>query len=195
MSVIFYVLDERFEIHVENPGYGQILLYAPAYTRELPPLVVDEPWSRRLHGAEIGEFLTRLTARALGTEPGTPPLLSRRPVSAVPHWSVHLPPFMKPDIAKAVLPSFTQAVVLAASGTDRFERTFTDLDEPPREPFCVRCDLGTIFTPGAMTNGWCEQYGHTPYGHADGTSWEAATAHYNRRRAWWDQDHQHPQGQ
>jgi hypothetical protein len=108
---------------------------------------------------------------------------------------MHLPPFMKPHVARALLPVFQKAVVLAVGGSERYDRVLPDQDGSPQPPFCVRCDLGTFYTPGAMPNTWCEQYGHTPFGTADGTSWEAATAHYERRRRWWDQDRERERDQ
>lgn len=184
MSMTFYAVGGALEIHVDNPGYGQISLYAPDFLPDREPLVGDT-WRKDLHGDEIGVFLALLTGRALGTEPELP---AARTIPDLAQWSVHLPTFLDQPVAVALLPAFQRAVVLAVAGTDRFERTFHDPDDPPRSPFCVRCNLGTIFSPGAMTNPWCEQYGHTPYGYAPDTSWAAASAHYDRKRRWWEHD-------
>lgn len=200
MSAIFY-MDPGVEVDVANPGYGQILLFV---TDTLPyngqaglepwqrrPLVT-KPWQRDLHGAEIGEFLDKLTEQALTPDPGPAPVPGSllRPATPVIAAGMQLPAFLKPAVARVLLPVFQKASFLAIAGTDRYDRTFPDPDDGPRPPYCARCNLGTIYTPDAMESAWCQEYGHIPFGTADRTSWAASTAHYERRRRWWEDDQQ-----
>ncbi len=202
MSAIFFA-RVGVEICVNQPGHGELDLIAPDALTEVHPLV-EQTWRRNLHGAEIAEFLGKLTERALTADPllsgrdrqnpllpGADPAGPRAQLSATltdPPFSIDLPPFMRPPVARALLPVFQRAMVLAIAGTDRFERTFPDSDGPPKPPLCVRCDEGTIYTTGAPPNPWCDKYGHTPYGVAHGTSWAAATTHYERRLRWFEDD-------
>jgi len=147
-------------IDVENPGYGEVLVGAPYE-------ILDRDWHQTLVGPEIGEFLTEVTARALGGEAGT--------------WA----PFLTTDAARAILPSLQEAALLAAAGTDRYERIFADGEGLPQEPLCSRCNEGTVFTPGAMPNEDCDRYGHTPFGYDASTRWANAQAtHMSRRERW-----------
>lgn len=156
MSTTWY--PPGLEVHVDNPGYGEIVVIAPTFIFDGRPLVTTE-WRRDLYGPKIGEFLTRVTHRALDTDVVAP--------------DPNLPKFVTTTVARTLLPVLQQAAVLAAAGTDRYERTFPDPDVQPPAPLCLRCSLGTYFTPGAMQSDWCDEHGHSPFGMAT-RSWDRA---------------------
>lgn len=141
MSSCFYPTPE-FEIAVDDPGYGYV--YVCGYGWD---------W-RRLGGADLGRFLAAVTALALGAAPagrGVPPEMTR-------------------DDAVEVLPSLQSSVLLAASGTDRFD-IITGVEDAP-EQLCVHCDEGTCYTKGRDSGG-CQ--GHAPFGARwDGQRWKSA---------------------
>lgn len=152
--------DSGWELDVPNPGYGEVLIYTPYE-------MLDRERHRVLVGPEIGDFLAEVTVRALGGEPTS------------------VAPFLTEASARAILPSLQRAAILAAAGTDRYERTFSDETESPQGPLCTHCNEGTYFTPGAMPNKHCEEYGHTPYGYGAEVRWAAAqTLHTSRRERW-----------
>ncbi len=97
-----------------------------------------------------------------------------------------LPKPLTAGAARRLLPAFQKAAVLATSGTDRYERIFTDNEDPPAEPLCCVCNEGTQFTPGPTVSEWCQTYGHLPYGEYHGTSWDRAQERYAWRRRLWD---------
>lgn len=171
MSTIWF--PHGLELHVENPGYGELIILARPNPYQAKALVAVG-WSCKFHGPELGDLLTLVTCKALGTTPAAP--LGTRTT---------LPPFFTQPVAVAILPSLQRAVALAIGGTDRFDRTYTDPEDSPHAPLCARCNLGTFYTPGALPSDWCEQHGHQPYGMAT-NRWATATSVYEIQRARWD---------
>jgi hypothetical protein len=162
-----------FDLYVDNPGYGEVIVLAVADPDESTPLV-DQDWTLSLYGPEIGEFLTQVTGRALGTNP-------------TPSGGIRLPEFLTAAVARTLLPALQEAVVLAVAGTDRYERTFPDPGEHPPAPLCVHCNLGTYFTPGALRSAWCDEYGHRAYG-VSTERWETAQEIHQIRAEAWQRD-------
>lgn len=149
MSMIFY--PDGWELAVDNPGYGELLIRTLTNPYDSKPLVKQE-WSREFRGPKLGQFLTAVTAQALG---GTPGKVGYE----------ELPRFLTAEVARQLLPALQSAVLLALAGTDRYERTFPDEGERPATPLCVRCNLGSDYTSSeGTTSPWCEQYGHTAFG-------------------------------
>ena len=157
MSMLFY--PGAWELAVDDPGHGSMLVRALANPYDAVPLV-DREWSREFYGPRVGEFLTAVTARALGGEPG------RVGYETLP-W------FVTAAVARELLPSLQSAVLLALAGTDRFERVFPDRDERPADPLCARCNLGSIYTSVPIESAWCAEYGHRAFGTAV-DRWESA---------------------
>ncbi len=158
MSMIFY--PDGWELAVENPGYGELLVRA---LTNCEPLVKDE-WSREFRGPKVGEFLAAVTAQALG---GTPGKVGYE----------DLPRFLTAEVARNLLPALQSATLLALAGTDRYERIFPeDREHYPAAPLCVRCNLGSDYTSVPSTSEWCEQYGHTAFGSYP--RWETAQEAY-----------------
>lgn len=170
MSTTWY--PPGMEIYVDNPGYGELGVLARANPYDSPALVTEE-WHQELYGPQIGEFLDRVTDRAIGTD-------QKRPGYIV------LPKFLTEKVARNILPALQRATILATAGTDKFDRTYhQEPDEAPHAPLCVRCGLGTFYTPGAMPSQWCEQYGHKPYGTAT-TRWDFAQEMHDLDYARWE---------
>jgi hypothetical protein len=164
MSMLFY--PTGWELAVDNPGYGELIVIASQSVFGL-----DEDWECALYGAAIGEFLDRVTSRALSLDQDGP----RRTL---------LPPFVTVDVARALLPALQRAVVLATAGTDRYERVFPDSQEPPAEPLCARCHLGTPYASTPTTSDWCAQYGHRPFGSLT-DQWDFAQERYRLDKSRW----------
>ncbi len=157
-------------LDVPNPGYGELLVQAPRDPYRGAPLV-DEDWETTLNGAEVGEFLEGVTARALGPQPSE---------------ASRLPEFITAPAARALLPTLQKAVVEAVAGGDRFERTFLDPAEPPPRPRCVLCGEGSYDTAEqTVSSDWCDRYGHKAFGMGSETPWETAlTRHQWLLRGW-----------
>lgn len=164
---------DGWAIDVDNPGYGEMIVAAPRHPFSGTPIVVED-WEKELKGPEIGSFLCQITSRAFDDQ------------APAPAAGEALPAFISPRAARTLLPALQQAVILATAGTDRYDRTFPDEDEAPAEPLCVRCQLGTFYTPGALPSEWCEQHGHTPFGMGSDTRWSTAQELYQIRRERWD---------
>lgn len=160
-----------WELDVPNPGYGELFVRAPRHPFRGEPLVADEDWEAELYGPKVGEFLTQVTTHALTVESVAAPA------------GAMLPGFMSVQVARGLLPSLQEAVLLAVAGTDRHERTFRDADEGPARPLCVHCNEGTHFSPGALPCPWCEQHGHRAFG-MNMRRWENAQEVYRLAR-WW----------
>ena len=160
MGMLWY--PEGFEIIVDNPGYGQVFIRGD-----------HGEWERDLAGGDVGAFLTQLTARALGTAP-------RDQASSL------VPAFITAAAARELLPAVQHAVILAGSGTDKYERLFPEDDAGPTEPLCERCLEGSVFSGNPLDSAWCQKYGHTPFGEREGTTWQAAQESYNWHRERWE---------
>lgn len=158
---------EGFELYVDNPRYGELVVRATAD---------QERWEATFDGAELGTFLHRVTERALGLDPA-PPLPGDRP----------LPAALTAEAARTILPALQRAVVLAAAGTDAFERTFPDPDAGPCEPYCVDCGEGSGFSGATTISARCLEYGHHAYGMGTTTTWESAQQRYQLARQRWDE--------
>ena len=161
---------EGWEIAADNPGYGT--LWIRTIGSDLPE------WEADLAAVDVGTFLEVLTAHALSDDAGDP-------LAGVVEAPAPLPFWLSPGQARQLLPAFQKAVLLAGSGTDRYERLLPDDDAPPAEPLCVTCGKGTGYTAGETRSEWCEQYGHTPFGQTD-IGWDAAVQLHAGRRAWWE---------
>ena len=172
MSMAIY--RPGMELYVDNPGYGELIVVAPAHPYDGRPLV-DQDWTLSLYGPEIGEFLSEVTGRALGADPQD-------------SGGMRLPAFVTAAVARTLLPALQEAVLLAVAGTDRYDRTFPDQDEPPSRPLCVRCNLGTAFSPGALPSTWCDRYGHRPYGVVT-ERWDTAQEIHQLHVERWQRDH------
>lgn len=159
--MIFY--PGGWELAVDNPGYGELLVRALTNPYDCEPLVKDE-WSREFRGPKVGDFLAAVTAHALG---GTPGKVGYE----------ELPKFLTPAVARDLLPALQSATLLALTGTDRYERIFpADRDQYPAAPLCVRCNLGSDYASVPSTSQWCEQYGHRAFGSYP--KWETAQEAY-----------------
>lgn len=179
MSTIWY--PPGMEIYVDNPGYGELVVVAPITPYQGKSLIKQgwgiEPqeWHRELYGPQIGEFLDKVTDRALSVD-------EKRP------GHITLPSFLTEPVARTILPALQRATILATAGTDKFDRTYhPDPDEAPHAPLCVRCGFGTYYTPGAMQSDWCDQHGHKAYGTATGR-WETAQEMHDMAYARWERD-------
>lgn len=167
MSMYFYPCVE-FEIAVDNPGYGTL------WIRAIGP---DMPeWQHDLAGTDLGQLLTEVTGLATGLAP-----TGRRPETAalVPVW-------LDERLARLLLPGLQKAVVLAGAGTDRYEQLLVDEDESPPEPLCVDCGEGSPFHQAVTVSERCTEHGHTPFGHREHTTWDAAQRLYASNRKWWE---------
>lgn len=174
MSMIFY--PDGWELAVDNPGYGELLVRALTNPYDSKPLVKEE-WSREFRGPKVGEFLTAVTAQALG---GTPGKVGYE----------ELPRFLTAEVARNLLPALQSATLLALTGTDRYERIFpADRDHYPAAPLCVRCNLGSDYTSEPTTSEWCEQYGHTAFGPY--RKWETAQEAYQLELDRWKRAEEH----
>lgn len=161
MSTLWYT--EGFEIAVDNPGYGQLSIRGD-----------HGEWTLELAGGDVGAFLAQLTARALNTpsdESGSSPLL---------------PAFITAAAARELLPAVQRAVILAGSGTDKYERLFPDDEDGPAAPLCATCWEGSYFSGYPLGSDWCQQHGHRPFGMHEDLSWQAAQESYNWHRARWE---------
>ena len=161
MSMIFY--PDGWEIAVDNPGFGELSIRALTHSYDREPLVKEE-WSREFYGPKVGEFLTAVTAQALGDTPGKV-------------GYEELPRFLTAEVARDLLPALQHAVLLALAGGDRFERIFPDREEQPPKPLCARCNLGSFYTSVPTTSQWCEQHGHRAFG-ISASRWEHAQEMY-----------------
>lgn len=160
MSMLWY--PEGFEIVVDNPGFGQVFIRGD-----------HGEWSHELAGGDVGTFLTQLTVRALGTESGG-------------EGSSLLPAFISAATARVLLPAVQQAVILAGSGTDKYERLFPDEDDGPANPLCATCWEGSYFSGYPLGSTSCREYGHHPFGVREGLSWQAAQESHDWWRARWE---------
>lgn len=156
MSCYWY--PGAFEIAVDNPGHGEL---------ELRRLDDASDWVT-LTGAELGEVLAAVTARAFGGD-----------------WTLRKVGRVDVDEARELLPGLQRAVVLATAGTDRFERTFPDPDESPAEPLCVNCNLGSPYHREVTISERCNEDGHQPFGHRASATWEQAGRRHARDLDWW----------
>ncbi|MEV6928432.1 hypothetical protein AB0M46_28645 [Dactylosporangium sp. NPDC051485] len=169
--MIFY--PDGFELYVDNPGHGELFVVAATEPWNGDPLVHQE-WRLDLYGSELGEFLARVTDRALDTDQAWP-------------GRVRLPAFITSAVAATLLPALQRATMLAIGGSDRYERTFPETDEAPAGPLCVRCNLGTPYPPGALPSTWCEQHGHRAYGVRPGR-WDLAQELHGHDLAMWQRE-------
>lgn len=158
---------DGFELHVENPGHGTMLILGD-----------HGDWETELTGAELGQFLADVTARALGTED--------QEAEHNADWKSSAPPFITAAAARRLLPSLQRAVILAGSGTDKFERLFVDPEDKPPAPLCAQCWEGSYYSGYPLGSSSCDQYGHTPFGFGDRTKWETAQQRAENGRQWWD---------
>lgn len=133
--MIFY--PAGFELYVDNPGHGELFVVAATAPWSGEPLV-HEDWQLDLYGPQLGEFLARVTNRALDTDQART-------------GRVRLPAFITSAVAATLLPALHRAIMLAIGGSDRYERTFPETDEAPAGPLCVRCNLGTPYSPGCAS--------------------------------------------
>ncbi|WP_432976763.1 hypothetical protein [Dactylosporangium sp. CA-233914] len=168
MGMIFY--PAGFELYVDNPGYGELFVVASTEPFPGEPLVHEE-WQFDLYGTDLGQFLAQIIDRALDTDPVRP-------------GGIRLPTFITGAVAAVLLPALQRATILAIGGSDRYERTFPDTDEAPAGPLCVRCNLGTGYSPGALPSTWCEQHGHRAYG-VRSRRWELARRAHDHDLAMW----------
>lgn len=197
----FYVGDDdrpEWIITVDDPGYGRI---------HVDHVGGDTEWSRALWGKRLGRFTAHLTQVALlqdveswrplatlgqGWTVGLVDAADARAVTAASGCSyataldavtdaagTPLPPFLTVQDARRLLSVVVKATLLAAAGTDRYERLYPEVEDEP--PLCVGCGLGSPFTGAVSVNHWCEQHGHRPFGEPAGTTWEAPLARYQRR--------------
>lgn len=161
-------------IDVEAPGHGYL-------TAELADSD-DDPGSggvRLVEGPELGAMLRSLTALALAA--------SGDALGQVDGLWV-----MTAAQARAVLPAMQSAVVLAAAGTERYERVL-ELADPvqPLAPICVHCEEFHGYADrNPSPNPWCGEHGHDPFGEQPpkrGDGWLAAQQRYAEHAAAVDQ--------
>lgn len=168
MGMIF--CPAGFELYVDNPGHGELFVVA-ATRPSIGESSVHEDWQLDLYGPQLGEFLARVTDRAFDADQPRP-------------GRVRLPAFITSAVAATLLPALHRATMLAIGGTDRYERTFPESDEAPAGPLCVRCNLGSPYSPGALPSTWCDQHGHRAYGVRTGR-WDLAQELYGHDLAMW----------
>ncbi len=147
---------EGWEISVDNPGHGT--LWIRTLGEDLPE------WESDLRGAELTSFLAALTALVLDESAAL--ALGSTPTGGLPR-------FMNATRARRLLPAFQKAVLLAAAGSDRYERLAPDEDDAPAEPLCVNCHKGSPYAATETWSEWCQTYGHTPFGQ-NGGRWDLA---------------------
>lgn len=169
MSMLWY--PDGFEIAVDNPGHGQVWISADRDHGD---------WDVHLAGAHLGTLLDAVTYLALAQGPEG----GRSEWSLVP--VAGLPGPISRSTALRLLRPIQSAILLAIGGTDRFERTYPDVEDSPPVPLCVRCDEGSFYSDAVSISAWCAQYGHSPYGEADRTTWEAAGRLHAQRKEWHD---------
>ena len=162
MAMTFY--PDEAHIHVDNPGYGELVLWWQTPDGPEDPVTVTGP--------RITTLLEQLTALALGN-----PDISRSMV----------PRDLDQRAAARLLPSFQLAVILAAAGTDRYEALHPEPEDGPRPPICVRCGInGSATIDDARLSGYCLEHGHTPFGAGSSTSWDHAVTRYETQKMLWE---------
>ncbi len=160
-------------IDVDDPGHGYL-------TAELADSG-DGPGSglRVVEGRELGEMLRSLTELALSCD-----------VDAVAQvaglW------VMTAVQARSVLPAMQSAVVLAAAGTERYERLLERLDPVQAlAPICAHCEEFHSFADrNPSPSPWCAEHGHDPFGEQpprSGNGWVAAQQRHAEHAAAVDQ--------
>lgn len=160
MGMVFYALDDRVQMFVDNPGYGEIIVRGFA----------DDGDTLSRTGAQLGQLVEMTTQRAFGVEPEARPVLPAA-ITAVQ--------------AAELLPSVQRAVLLAAAGTDRYGRTDGEAGQAPADVLCVDCAQGSDFHHAVTISERRSEYGHTPFGYLTGTTWEQAqTLAAAARRRW-----------
>jgi hypothetical protein len=186
-------VEHAFEIAVDDPGYGYLWMRLVELRAMQYFGLEDEGWVIDLAGAQLGDWLHELTARALcvtGEYDSSWEIrdaLGRRRSDQVPHW-------VTSHVARSILPAFQAAVLLAAAGTDRQERILVDHEdgEPPAAPICVRCDVDRIWAGAVATSTYCVEHGHAPFGMVATVwgsprplTWQAALERNQARRDRW----------
>ncbi|WP_182112870.1 hypothetical protein [Actinotalea sp. JY-7876] len=161
MSMCWYPGDgERFEISVDDPGDGRLHM-------------------RRLRGDDDADYewiaLAGGHLGVLAREVLTAVIEDRAPVLPYPLSRLQL----TRDDARLIAASVQQAVLLAAAGTDRYDRIHVDPDDSPAEALCSSCSLGSPYTGAVTISERCLEHGHQPFGERSGVSWADAV----RRRA------------
>lgn len=187
-------------ITVNDPGYGYL---------HIDYVAGDAEWSRELWGERLGRFTAHVTQLALlqdvdnwmpvtalgggwtlGVLDESDPDRIARAAGCTTDVARHavgeaattpLPPFLTVRHARQLLPPLTRATLLAAAATERFDRLYPDPGDPPAEPLCAGCGLGSPYEGAVALNMWCEQHGHRPFGEPSGTTWAVATARYAER--------------
>ncbi|MEX5235984.1 hypothetical protein [Kocuria arenosa] len=165
MAMTFY--PDEAHIHVDNPGYGELVLWWQTPDGPEDPVTVTGP--------RIARLLERITAVALGN-----PDVSRSMI----------PRDLDQRAAARLLPSFQRAVILATAGTDRYEALHPEPEDGPRPPICVRCGInGSATIDDARLSGYCLEHGHTPFGAGSGTTWDQAVTRYETQKTLWEARH------
>ncbi|WP_432990960.1 hypothetical protein [Dactylosporangium sp. CA-233914] len=167
MSVSWY--PQHWELDVDNPRYGELVLRAVHEDQN--------EWEATFPGPQIGALLEAVTELALGLEPAPGRV-----------GAESLPPMLTAAAARTLLPALQRAVVLAAAGTDIFQRTFPDPDEPPAKPFCHRCGTGSAIGGVATISPACDDAGHHAYGTRPEASWEHVHELHTQQRQRWDRE-------
>ncbi|VTR77232.1 hypothetical protein [Cellulomonas hominis] len=166
MAVTFYTDPdgwEGFEISVDDPGHGRV---------RLRRLGADDS-DAALFGDRLFAVLAHVTQAVLEQVPVDLPGLYR----------------LSAEECRALLPQLQKAVLLAAAGTDRYERLTSEPDQPPTEPLCVNCRQGSPLADGVTISSSCLEYGHHPFAYPAGTTWEEAQETYRRDLLWWQTNH------
>lgn len=149
-----YVDVDFAVLHVDDPGHGTVLVCG--FHRDGDREHRCDYDDKRLRGSDLGKVLEQLTDLATS---------DARDISRV-----HRLGAMTVGEARLLLPSFQRAVVLAASGSNRYEAV---LEEPGAAPeFCTTCGQGEIYmtsecrTPqrpqaSCARTDWCDTHGHS----------------------------------
>lgn len=158
MSMYWYPGESRFEIAVDDPGHGRLDI------RRLDECATD--WLE-VRGERLGLLAREVLAAALE---------DRAPVLPYPLTGLGL----TREDARAMAAALQRAALLAAAGTDRYERIHADPEDPPAEPLCTSCNLGSPYSGEVTISERCTEYGHWPFGARAATTWDAAQREYLR---------------
>lgn len=173
-----------FEIVVDDPGHGRLHIRRLDGRHRDPDAGRWGAGSTEFAGTDVGLLLDKASKLVAGT-------------SATGHATVRGSRgqvlVIEADEAAFLLPVLTRAVLLAVAGQERYERVATGFE--PQPPRCVNCGAGSFSTPeSSALNGWCLEYGHSPFGTPANTTWDQAERDYATRHAdlaWSPIKHEH----
>ena len=84
-------------LDVDNPGFGQLAIYAPAYPLT-EPAVVTQDWAFTLYGPHIGAFLDAMLPKAAAGDLAVAWGLNRMTLDGTENWSRGTRVFARRDV-------------------------------------------------------------------------------------------------